>query len=68
MPYAEFKTGLFLPSYKTDASHRGEVNITYFDSMTARVSGTFSFEAYNPDSNTTCKIENGTFTNIRFYR
>ena len=44
----------------------GTVTITNFDTTNDKVSGTFSFEAYNISNSTTKSITNGVFTNVEF--
>jgi hypothetical protein len=53
--------------YKTNSSHIGTLSITKFDSIRNKVSGTFSFEGFNADSNRIVKITDGKFTDISFY-
>jgi hypothetical protein len=60
-------TGGAFSSYNpiTDSSI-GTVTITSFDTTNNKVSGTFSFEAYNISNSTTKSITAGVFTNIEF--
>lgn len=49
----------------TDVS-TGTVTITHFDTVNNKVSGTFSFTAYNSTDTSTRSITNGVFNNISF--
>lgn len=58
--------GAFSSYNQTTDVSTGTVTITKFDTTNNKVSGTFSFTAYNSTDTTTRSITNGVFNNITF--
>lgn len=58
--------GFFSSYNQVTETSTGTVTITSFDTVNDKVSGTFSFTAYNTSDTTTRSVTNGVFNNISF--
>ncbi len=51
-------------SYSTDANHVGTATVTSYDASTGTISGTFTFNAVDPNTGLTISVTKGVFTGI----
>ena len=52
--------------FRTYIGHTGVLDITVFDTVKKEISGSFQFQAFNPDSNRIIKVTDGQFSKVNF--
>ena len=52
--------------FRTYIRHTGVLDITIFDTVKKEISGSFQFQAFNPDSNRIIKVTDGQFSKVNF--